>query len=138
MNEQVLTWGASSTSFIEPTGLAPANVSSPYDYAIISREILKQPLIQKISTTANYNFSTINTKQAHYLKNTNPWVGQNLYNLSGTKTGYLHESLYCLMNKVKTKSGLELIAVNFGSPSRATSFSDNEQLIQYGTRLLSQ
>ncbi|MDD2258025.1 hypothetical protein EOL72_01635 [Candidatus Falkowbacteria bacterium] len=138
MNERVLNWGASKTSFIEPTGLAPANVSSPYDYAIISREILKQPLIQKISTTASYNFSTINTKQAHYLKNTNPWVGQNLYNLSGTKTGYLHESLYCLMNKVKTKSGLELIAINFGSPSRTASFSDNEQLIQYGARLVSQ
>lgn len=138
MNEKVAAWGATSTSFIEPTGLAPANVSSPYDYAIISKEVLKNPLIQKISTTANYNFSTLNTKESHRLKNTNPWVGQNLYNLGGTKTGYLHESLYCLMNKVTTKSGAELIAVNFGSPTRAASFTDNDQLIQYGTRLLSQ
>lgn len=138
MNEKVAGWGASSTSFIEPTGLSPANVSSPYDYAIISKEVLKNPLIQKISTTANYSFYTLNTNQAHRLKNTNPWVGQNLYNLSGTKTGYLNESLYCLMNKVKTKFGSELIAINFGSPTRAASFDDNAQLIQYGTRLLSQ
>ncbi len=136
MNERVATWGAKDTKFIEPTGLAPENVSSPYDYAIISREVLRHPLIQKISTTPSYSFSTINTKEAHNLRNTNPWLGQRLYNLSGTKTGYLHEALYCLMNKVTTKSG-ELVVVNFGSANRNSSFSDSEQLIQYGERLLS-
>lgn len=136
MNEQVAAWGANNTKFIEPTGLAPENVSSPYDYAIISREVLRHPLIQKISTTPSYSFSTINTKKFHQLRNTNPWLGQRLYNLSGTKTGYLHESLFCLMNTVKTKAG-ELVVVNFGSASRNSSFNDSEQLIQYGERLLS-
>jgi hypothetical protein len=36
MNETVKSWGATSTSFVEPTGLSPQNVSSPFDYAIIT------------------------------------------------------------------------------------------------------
>ena len=47
MNETVRLWGANSTSFEEPTGLSPNNVSSASDYAIITKEVFKHPIIQK-------------------------------------------------------------------------------------------
>lgn len=135
MNDKVLSWGASSTSFIEPTGLSEYNVSSPYDYAIISKEAYANPIIKKISTATKYSFSTINTKVKHNLTNTNPLIKTNKFNIIGSKTGYLNEAGYCLMTRVGSKEG-NLIVVNFGSNSKANNFLDNEKLINYGFRLL--
>ena len=39
------------------------------------------------------------------------------------------------MTRVATPQG-NLIVVNFGSPSKAASFSDNETLIKYGQALV--
>lgn len=135
MNEAVKKMGATSTNFIEPTGLSPDNVSSPYEYAIITKEIFKNPLIQKISTTAKYKFTTINTKQAHTLTNTSKLVQASSYSIIGSKTGYLDEAGYCLMTRVKTANG-NIVVVSFSSKNRAESFLDNEALIRYGIQLL--
>ena len=135
MNEAVKKWGASSTHFIEPTGLSPKNVSSPLDYAIITKEVYTNQILKKISTTPKYTFKTINTKQTHSLVNTNQLLRANTYPIIGSKTGYLEEAGYCLMTRVSSPQG-NLIAVNFGSTSRANNFFDNEQLIRYGLRLL--
>jgi len=135
MNEVVQAWGATATSFVEPTGLSPNNVSSPLDYAIISKEVLKDALLRKISTTERYTFKTINTKKSHTLNNTNQLLKTKKYPISGTKTGYLDEAGYCLMTRVDAPQG-SLIAVNFGSKSKPANFFDNEQLIRYGLRLV--
>ncbi len=131
MNKNVKDWGATSTSFIEPTGLSPKNVSSPYDYAIISKEGYNSPLIKKFSTVLSYTFKTINTKKSHTIKNTNQMLRANQYPIIGTKTGYLNEAGHCLMTRVSSPQG-NLIVINFGSTSSANSFYDNEQLIRYG------
>jgi len=135
MNEAVKSWGATSTSFVEPTGLSPDNVSSPLDYAIITKAVFENPLLKKISTTVKYSFKTINTKQTHTLTNTDQLLKAGTYSIIGSKTGYLDEAGYCLMTRVQTAAG-NIIAINFGSPSKAANFSDNEQMIRYGLRLL--
>lgn len=135
MNETAAGWGATSTFFVEPTGLSPQNVSSPLDYAIITKEVFSNALIKKVSTTVKYTFKTINTKKAHTLSNTNQLLKSGLYPIVGSKTGYLDEAGYCLMTRVQTARG-NLIAINFGSQSKAANFTDNEQLIRYGLRLL--
>jgi serine-type D-Ala-D-Ala endopeptidase (penicillin-binding protein 7) len=135
MNEIAKSWGANNTKFIEPSGLSPDNVSSPYDYAIITKEIFKNPLIEKISTTKTYSFSTINTKELHILRNTNKMLNDPEFEIIGSKTGYLHESLYCLMTRIKTEKG-NMIIINLGSDSESNRTSDNKELIQYGLSLL--
>lgn len=131
MNTAVKKWGAKDTHFVEPTGLSASNVSSPYDYAIISKEVFKTTKLKDISTTKSYTFKTINTKKSHTVKNTNQLVRSNTYPIIGSKTGYLEEAGYCLMTRVSTPQG-NIIAVNFGSKSQAANFSDNAQLIRYG------
>ena len=133
MNQNVKDWGAKNTSFIEPTGLSPKNVSSPYDYAIITRELFTSPLLKKISTAASYSFKTINTKQLHKIKNTSELVRNAQYSIVGSKTGYLDEAGHCLMTRVATPQG-NLIVVDFGSKSSTSNFYDNEQLIRFGLR----
>ena len=135
MNAKVKEWGATSTSFVEPTGLSEKNVSSPADYAIITKSAYANPIIKKISTTTSYSFSTVNTKVKHTIKNTDPLVSANKYNIIGSKTGYLNEAGYCLMTRIGSVYG-NLIVVNFGSNSKNNNFSDNEKLINYGLQLL--
>lgn len=135
MNSLVREWGAKDTKFIEPSGLAPQNVSSPFDYAIIAREVLKDSRLAEISSTPSYSFTTRNTGQAHKLTNTNKLLKTAAYNITGSKTGYLDEAGYCLMTRVASPQG-NLIAINFGSQSKVSNFSDNESLIKYGQSLL--
>ncbi len=134
MNSEVKRWGASTTHFIEPTGLAPENVSSALDYAIITREVLKHPIIAKASTMEKYEFYTINTEKFHRIRNTNHIIRTDKYTINGSKTGYLHEAGYCLMTRVLKNIYSNLIVVTFGADTRAGSFSETEKLIQYGLK----
>jgi len=134
MNNNVKKWGAKSTYFIEPTGLSPKNVSSAIDYAIISKEVLKNPIIQKASTIKEYIFTTINTKNRHRIKNTNNLIKQNKFNITGSKTGYLDEAGYCLMTQVKKDFNKNLIIVTMGAKTRNISFAETEKLIKFGLK----
>lgn len=135
MNQMVKDWGALDTKFVEPTGLSPDNVSSPRDYAIITKEVFNNPLLKKISITPKYTFSTINTKKSHTIRNTNKMIAAASYDIVGSKTGYLDEAGYCLMTRVSTPQG-NLISINFGSASSAASLLDNEQMIRYGLKMI--
>ncbi len=134
MNQTVKNWGATSTHFVEPTGLSPENVSSAADYAIITREVLKNPIITKVSHTPVYEFYTINKHIRHRLKNTNYLVRLSKYNIIGSKTGYLDEAGYCLMTTVKADKDQEIIVITLGASTRDISFAETENLIKYGLR----
>lgn len=136
MNAVVKEWGAYSTYFLEPTGLSPQNISSAYDYAIITREVMKDSRIQKASSILEYSFTTKNTKKKHTIRNTNALVRGGKYNITGTKTGFLYEAGYCLMTRVKTKKGNSAIVITFGAGSNYTSIKENEKLINYSLRKL--
>lgn len=132
MNETVAGWRALATHFTEPTGLSPDNVSSASDYAIITKEVFTHPIIQKAATMPLYKFSTINTKKPHSLKNTNQLLSSSSLVITGSKTGYLDEALYCLMVRAKDGSGGNIIAVTMGVPTREASFIETEELVKYG------
>jgi len=134
MNQKVKQWGATSTYLVEPTGLSPENVSSALDYAIITKNILSHPIIEKASTMNEYKFSTINTAKPHRIKNTNQLISTNHFNITGSKTGYLDEAGYCLMTRVKTGNNKQIIAVTLGAETRDISFFETEELLKYGTR----
>ncbi|MDD4902007.1 MAG: RlpA-like double-psi beta-barrel domain-containing protein [Patescibacteria group bacterium] len=140
MNAYVASIGATSTHFIEPTGLSPANVSTAREYAIIIREIFKNPVIQKISVAPRYSFVTINTKKKHTLTNTNNFIRDGVFaavnnlKVTGSKTGYLDQ--YNLMTRVTGSAGEELIAVDFGATTKIQSLAETQELIQYGIRKL--
>ena len=131
MNELVRAWGAVSTSFEEPTGLSPGNVSTASDYALISKEALKTAIIAKASASREYTFDTINTKKRHTIYNTNSLIryGTSLP-INGSKTGYLEEAGYCLMIRVKSKSGGNVIITALGADNKTENYSDIKLLAQ--------
>ena len=134
MNELVVSWGATLTHFVEPTGLSPENVSSVQDYAIITKEVFTHPIIQKASTMSKYKFYTINTEEPYTVKNTNQLIFRNHFNITGSKTGYLDEAGYCLMTRAKADNGEQIIVVTLGADTRDVSFMETDELLRYGMR----
>ncbi|MBL7057934.1 serine hydrolase [Patescibacteria group bacterium] len=132
MNENVIEWGAKSTHFIEPTGLAPENVSTAEDYAIITKELFKNPLIKKTSTMSVYEFGLLNREEKFKVVNRNHLILKNIYRIIGSKTGYLDEAGYCLMTRVRTPDNKHMVIVLLGADSRDQTFIETEELIQYG------
>lgn len=134
MNDIARSFGASSTRFVEPTGLSPDNVTSARDYAFIIKNILKNKYLADVSVTPEYKFTTITNKIDKRIRNTDKIIKTNKFNITGSKTGYLDEALYCLMTKVKVDSNNSIIVVSFGAKTRDDSFRETEKLIEYGIR----
>lgn len=132
MNKYVQEIGANQTRFVEPTGLSPQNVSSAYDYALITRAVLEDKNLEKVSQAKSYSFTTINLKKPHRIKNSNGLFFTSKLHITGSKTGYLDEAQYCLMTRAKDRDGHQIIAVTLGTPSRAKSFEETTDLINFG------
>lgn len=134
MNELAEELGAKNTNFVEPSGLSSKNVSSALDYAIISKEILKDPIIKEISGTKIYSFTTINTNKKYTLRTTNDWLRYDIMPFTASKTGYLHEAGNCLL--VETLyNGRELLAVILGAGSRNDSLFASKDIFNFAKTL---
>lgn len=131
MNETAQSWGANSTVFVEPTGLSPENVSSALDYVIITKNVLKEKIIQDASTKYKYEFYTINDDVLHKRYNTNKLLSSLVLNITGSKTGYLDEAGYCLLSRAE-KDGKKIISVILGASTREDSFYETQDLLEYG------
>lgn len=138
MNETVKNWGASNTRFFEPTGLSPENVTTAYDYAIITKEVFANPIIEKASIASKYSFTTINTGRTLRFSNTNNFIRNNFFasnnhlKVTGSKTGYLHESLHCLVTRVTGPNQEKIIVVSLGADTKEKSLETVKELIKYG------
>lgn len=144
MNDLVSGWGADSTRFVEPTGLSPENMSTPEDYALIARRVLANSTIEKASTMPAYSFTTVNTNRFFHLDNTDHLIsdkqfsGINNFEITGSKTGYLHEAGYCLMVRIEPEGEDDFIVVTLGADSRNDSFEETKKLIKYSLKKLRQ
>lgn len=137
MNERALALGMVNTSFIEPTGLNPENISTAEDAARLLREVLETSdihdvLIQRTaffktreregevilsSTSRDFFDSYLNNKKDYY------WLGG--------KTGYIEESGYNLAAGVENGVGDKIIGVIFGAKSRESRFVDFKSIITW-------
>lgn len=126
-------WGARQTKFVEPTGLSSDNMSSPQDYAIIMKEVLKNPLLKEISTTHIHSFKTVNTNRSFRVSSTNQLMRYGTLPINAAKTGFINASGYCLFSRVQNGDD-NLIIVTFASENRDLSYNDHKRLANYALR----
>ena len=132
MNARAKELGMKDTHFVNCTGLddepnAAEHLTSAYDIALMSRELLKNhPDITKyttiwMDTVRNGTFG---------LSNTNKLV--RFYSgATGLKTGFTSKAGYCLSASAQ-RDGLGLIAVVMGSETSQDRFAACKQLLDYG------
>ena len=132
MNQRAKELGMNDTNFVNCTGLddepeAKAHLTSAYDIAIMSRELLtKHPDIKKFTTIW---MDTVRDG-TFGLSNTNKLV-RFYQGCTGLKTGFTSSAGHCLSASAK-RDGMELIAVVLGADSSQARFSACKQMLDYG------
>ena len=127
MNQRAQELGMADTTFLNCTGLpAQGHMTSAYDIALMSRELLCHPQIRDYTTIW---MDTIRDG-SFGLTNTNRLV-RFYQGATGLKTGYTSSAQYC-MSASAERDGMELIAVVMKSPSSPQRFEDARALLDYG------
>ncbi|HTK05023.1 MAG TPA: serine hydrolase [Candidatus Eisenbacteria bacterium] len=131
MNEKAEDLGLHATTFVDPTGIEVGNVSTAEDIAALGLEAFAVPDVRRATTTAQTTIVAARTK--HTIKNTNALLtddGNGLYVLGG-KTGYLEESRWNLVVKMKDARNKPLLVVVLGAESQARSFKDAQAAAEW-------
>ncbi len=131
MNERATALGLQDTHFVNCTGLddeaeAADHLTSAYDLAMISRELLRHPRIRDYTTIW---MDTVRNG-AFGLSNTNKLV-RFYEGTTGLKTGYTSAAGHCLAASAK-REGMELIAVVLHCSSSTDRFESAKTLLNHG------
>jgi len=131
MNERADRMRLTSTRFVDPTGIEVGNVSNAVDIARMAYDFFDVPEIRRATTTAKANVAA--NGKVHSIKNTNGLLtdpDNGLYVLGG-KTGFLYESEWNLVVKMRDYRQKEIIVVVLGSDTRNWSFRDSSYVARW-------
>lgn len=127
MNERAKELGMTNTTFINCTGLdAEGHLTTAYDIAVMSSELIKHDLIKDYSTV--WMDSLRDGKSE--LVNTNKLV-RFYKGTTGLKTGTTSIAKYCL-SATAERDGLELVAVIMAGDTSQDRFNGAKKLLDYG------
>jgi serine-type D-Ala-D-Ala endopeptidase (penicillin-binding protein 7) len=97
MNAKAVLLGLTATRFVDTSGLAPGNVSSPQDLAKMVAAASGYPLIREYSTTPALDVTLPTSGRKVAYVNTNTLVRSSDWIIGLSKTGYISESGKCLV-----------------------------------------
>ena len=127
MNQRAAELGMSDTHFVNCTGLpAAGHLTSAYDIAVMSRELMRHPGIQNYTTIW---MDSLRGGQFQ-LSNTNELV-RYYDGCTGLKTGSTDSAGYCL-SATAERDGLSLIAVVLKADTSQQRFDTAQNLLNFG------
>ncbi len=127
MNQRAEELGMADTHFVNCNGLDdPEHLTSAYDISLMSRELVKYPLILEFTgiwmdSLRDGAFGLVNTNKLIRF-----YEGAN-----GIKTGSTSVAKYCVSASA-VRDGMNLIAVIMGAETSKDRFSDASRLLDYG------
>jgi serine-type D-Ala-D-Ala endopeptidase (penicillin-binding protein 7) len=130
MNEKAIELGLESTTFADPSGLNPANISSAYDLSrlitIASGNEMLAPIMRTAAFTARTNRRSIN------IRNTNHLVRGGEVDVLGGKTGFITKAGYCLATLLRMpQSNHQVAVVVLGAGSNNGRFWETRHLFNW-------
>ena len=129
MNEKAIELGLESTSFADPSGLDPANISSAYDLSRLITFASANEQIAPIMRTAQYSFKT--SRRTVNIHNTNRLVTGGDVDVMGGKTGFIGKSGYCLATLLRLPQGNQVAVVVLGATSNTGRFWETRHLANW-------
>ena len=97
MNAKARSLKLTRTSFADPTGLSPRNVSTAIDLARMVQAAADYPLIREYSTTPAHFVEVQPTGQTLGFNNSNALVKNDTWDIQLQKTGYIREAGRCVV-----------------------------------------
>lgn len=129
MNDKAKALGMNDTNFVNCTGLddeTTEHLTSAYDIALMSKELLNYELIEKYSTVWMDSLRDGATE----LVNTNKLV-RFYKGTTGLKTGTTTKAGYCISASAE-RNNLHLIAVILGGKTSSDRFEEAKKLLNWG------
>ena len=128
MNQRAKELGMNDTTFRNATGLpAEGHVTSAYDIAVMSRELIRNhPKVREYTTI----WMDTLRGGASELVNTNKLI-RNYNGATGLKTGSTSTAMYCV-SATAERDGMELISVILKSPTGSQRVEDARVLLDHG------
>ncbi len=130
MNTTAVELGLEHTTFADPSGLAVGNITTASEYAKLMKAVLQNETLAEISATPYYAFTTINFENFHDFNNTNSLLVNHTLDITGSKTGYIDEALYCLAMRTE-EDGHSIITVVMGAPTLSARTSESYRLVNW-------
>ncbi len=129
MNEKSLELGLEATTFADPSGLNPANVSSAYDLSRLISFAASDERIAPIMRTATYSFPT--DRRTISIHSTNRLVMGGDIDVLGGKTGFITKAGYCLATLLRLPTGNQVAVVVLGARSNPGRFWETRHLFNW-------
>jgi len=130
MNEKAVELGLESTSFTDPSGLNPANISSAYDLSRLISFASANDTLAPIMRTAAYTAHT--SRRAIAIRNTNHLVRGGEVDVLGGKTGFITKAGYCLATLLRLpQSNHQVAVVVLGAGSNNGRFWETRHLFNW-------
>jgi D-alanyl-D-alanine endopeptidase (penicillin-binding protein 7) len=130
MNEKAVELGLESTTFADPSGLNPANVSSAYDLSRLISFASANETIAPIMRTVSYTART--SRRAINIRNTNHLVRGGEVDVLGGKTGFITKAGYCLATLLRLpQSNHQVAVVVLGAGSNNGRFWETRHLFNW-------
>lgn len=133
MNAQAKKLGLLRTTFVDPTGLDPGNISTAREIVALARVALSQPEIRNAVIKNGFLFEP-RGKSARAVRATDQllsWFRLPGVSIFGGKTGYIDASGYNLVFAAGIP-GHDLIGVVLGSENNNARFEDMSKLLKWG------
>jgi D-alanyl-D-alanine endopeptidase (penicillin-binding protein 7) len=132
MNEKAIELGLESTSFADPSGLNPANISSAYDLSRLISFASGNDRMAGIMRTAHYTVRT--SRRSVNINNTNRLLldGAGNVEVMGGKTGFITKAGYCLATLLRLPQYNQQVAVVvLGARSNPGRFYETRHLFNW-------
>ena len=127
MNAKAKLLGFESTRFVDSSGLAPGNVSSPAELGRLVAEASKYDVIRDYSTTPALDVTLPDTGRKVSYVNTNALVRAGDWDIGVSKTGYISESGKCLVMQAMI-ANTPIVIVLLDSWGRLTRIGDANRI----------
>ncbi len=130
MNKTAQEFGLQNTTFVDSSGLSPMNKSSVSDYAKLTMNVVRNPIISNLSSS-EFVYSKNKWNQQILYRNSNRLIRLNGYDTELSKTGYIRESGYNLVHLADCKNNIGVIEFGARSSEQRSNFV-KDKLSKYG------
>lgn len=130
MNEKALELGLESTTFADPSGLNPDNISSAYDLSRLISLAAADDRIAPIMRTVEYEVAT--SRRKFSIHSTNRLLLGGEVDVMGGKTGFISKAGYCLATLLRLpQSNQQIAVVVLGATSNQGRFWETRHLFNW-------
>lgn len=126
MNAEAKNMGLDMTIFSDPTGLSSQNKSTARQVLQLSKTAFENQDILEAVQLPTFSFTSQQGK-AHKIYSTD-WLLNSYLDVEAGKTGYIPESGYNLVTKVRDRSGQAILTVVLGAPNNDARYNENKIL----------